>query len=163
MTTHDVAERLSRLERQNRRMKQIGITAATLTAAALFVGQANQPADSAAGRVIEAEKFVLRGPDGYLRGEWTATSNGNALLTMYDRNRNKRSEWAVYPSGSAVFELLDEEGKARITWKVKKTGEPMLSVHDRAANVRARWGIFSTGKTAMLMFDRQGNAVWTAP
>ncbi len=163
MTTHDVAERLTKLERQNRRMKQIGVTAAILMTTALFMGQADQPADSAAGRVIEAEKFILRGPDGYLRGEWSASSNGNALLTMYDRNRNKRSEWAVYPSGSSVFELLGEEGKARITWKVKKTGEPMLSVHDRASNVRARWGIFSTGKTAMLMFDRQGNAVWSAP
>ena len=58
-------ERLSRLERENRRMKQAGVIALFVIAAVVLMGQLT----GKAGKVIEAEKFVVKDRFGKIRAE----------------------------------------------------------------------------------------------
>lgn len=158
-----IAIRLAKLERQNLRMKLAGTALIMVSAAVVFMGQGRTPDRPGQGRVVEAERFVLREPDGYVRGEWAVLPNGSTLLSMFDRDHNTRAEWGVFPSGTTMLHLLDAKGKGRLTLTVKKDGKPMLGLYDEEGRIRARWGVFATGKTAALMFDKQGNAAWTAP
>ncbi len=52
-----VVERLEKLERQNRRMKQAGAVALVLAAAVLLIGQAPRT------RIVEANEFILKDSD----------------------------------------------------------------------------------------------------
>jgi hypothetical protein len=62
--------RLEKLERANRRMRLLGITALILGATALLLNQNRK------GRVIEAEQFILTDGKGEKRGGMIVTSQG---------------------------------------------------------------------------------------
>jgi hypothetical protein len=76
--THSVEERLGRLERENRKLKILVVTALVLVVAAFSTGMAAQ---SGSYRYLEANTFVLKDSAGHIRGQWTAqgTSSGFTL------------------------------------------------------------------------------------
>ncbi len=57
-----ILERLDRLEKQNRRLKRLGVTSLLIVAALALTGQARPKA-----RTVEAERFVLRDGQGRAR------------------------------------------------------------------------------------------------
>ncbi len=65
-TVDALGKRLERLERENRRLKQVGILVLALIVAGLLMGQAKVPRIP---KVLEAEKFILRGPGGMALAE----------------------------------------------------------------------------------------------
>ena len=95
-----VVARLEKVERQNRRLKRVGVVVLALAVAGMVMGQAMPRA-----RIVEAEEFVLRDAAGNVRAELVAFKDGPALT------------------------LLDENGKSRATLAVDKPG-PRLSLHD---------------------------------
>jgi len=95
-----VVARLEKVERQNRRLKRVGVVVLALAVAGMVMGQAMPRA-----RIVEAEEFVLK-----------------------DAARNVRAELAAFKDGPALT-LLDENGKSRATLAVDKPG-PMLLLHD---------------------------------
>ena len=71
-----VLERLSRLEKQNRRLKWMGVTALAAVSAIFFTGQA-----APTPRTVEAQKFVLKDAQGNVRG-WMSTIGKGSELTL---------------------------------------------------------------------------------
>jgi len=102
-------ERLSRLERENRRMKQAGVVALAVIAAVVLMGQATQ---GKVAKVIEAEKFVVRIPDS---ANAMATLDF-AGLTLYD--------W----DGKGVAFLNTLDGGPNLSLHGTPTGHPRISL-----------------------------------
>jgi hypothetical protein len=123
----EVRERLRKLERQNLRLKRIGLAALILTASLLLMGQASQK------RTVEANEFVLR----------DYTGNVRARLGMY---RDPTASPA-YPEEPRLA-LFDEKGQQSVTL----TGDqyaPTLTLYDSKGHPRLNVG---TGLDAGLLY-----------
>jgi hypothetical protein len=81
-TEQSICERLEKLERQNRRMKQIGIVAVIIAASVLLMGQ-----KAAVNRTVEANSFILRDNSGKERAIWGIEDNtGSPVLVFFNAN-----------------------------------------------------------------------------
>src|SRR3989338_10400780 len=69
-----VMKRLEKVEKQNRRFKQIGALALILAGSVLLMGQASPQ------RTVEATRFVLKDANGKSRAEWITSPSVAALI-----------------------------------------------------------------------------------
>lgn len=79
---HQLAGRIARLERQNRFWKLGGLLALVMLALSLVAGlraQETQAQMLLRGRTVEAQRFLLKGADGRVLGEWSSTMGGGAI------------------------------------------------------------------------------------
>lgn len=86
--------RVARLERNNRRLWAAVLVLGVLAAARALGVAAAAPSRSI---VIEADGFVLKGPDGTTRGEWAVDQRGDARLTLYDKDGRPVAELPTAP------------------------------------------------------------------
>lgn len=79
-----LANRIAKLERQNRFWKISGVLAALALAALLAIGVRAQewPRHAQRAKLIEAEEFVLTDASGVTKGEFS-TKDGNPVLQLY--------------------------------------------------------------------------------
>ncbi len=77
-TMETLARRLDRMERENRRMKQVGVVALAVIAAVVLMGHV------VGEKVVEAERFVLLDSSGQPRAV-LAVAKGGSGLYLYDR------------------------------------------------------------------------------
>jgi hypothetical protein len=75
---HALAERVAKLEAQNRRLKQAGIAALVLASAAVLMGQ------SQTSRIIEANEFHLKDADGNVRARLSMDAANRPILSLLD-------------------------------------------------------------------------------
>jgi hypothetical protein len=117
----DLEDRLQRLEKQNRRLKQLVIAALIVPATLLVMGQVPSR------KTVEANEFVLKDDSGVVR----------ARLGMKSIATNKKY---------AAFELLDMKGETRIELFgdgiVRNAG---LALSDETGNTRAVFGAGGIG------------------
>jgi len=100
-------------------------------------GLAEQPAKpQAAGKVVEAEKFVLRDAEGKVRAE-LGFRDGEPGLVLRDGQGKPRTRLAVLADGSSSITLYDKEGTGRAVLRVKPDGEPQVDFQDKHGKVRA--------------------------
>ena len=111
-----VVERLEKLERQNRRLKQAGAVALILAAAVLLMGQASP------NRTVEANEFVLKDESGAVRGRFGMDESVDGYVPQ--------------------LELLDADGQRRI-WLSERRGWPTLAMFDangrKEVDLRGSW------------------------
>ena len=108
-----VVERLEKLERQNRRLKQVGAVALILAAAVLLMGQAP------ATRTVEANEFVLKDASGNVRGRFSMTIRGPELKLLYP-NRTSGATLSLVCSDSPDYcfsslHLTDPKSKYQVS------------------------------------------------
>ncbi|HEY7675465.1 MAG TPA: hypothetical protein VIG69_00225 [Candidatus Methylomirabilis sp.] len=167
-----VVERLERLERQNRTLRRGGVAALALAGAAVLMGQATP-----AGQTVEAEGFILRGPNGKARAE-LAMRGGEPRLILRDANEKEQVRLAVSADGSPTLTFyyndwrpnlmlkaggvgpaltfFDKEGKTGAVLGVYSDGSPSLAFMDRAQKTRAILGILADGSPALAFQDKAG-------
>ena len=117
----DLQERLVRLERQNRRFKQMGAVALAIAAVVILMGQAP------AKKSIEANEFVLRDNEGNIRARLSVATlpsgdekTSTAQLVLFDKQGAQRMKLDSGFSGSlgglygATLTLADGNGKDRV-------------------------------------------------
>ena len=107
-----VLERLDSLERQNRRLKRVGVLALAFVGALALMGQASRP------KTLEAEQFVIRDHQGRVRAE----------MGMYEPEAGPRSL-------SPEVKLFDERGRSRVALAAYPLG-PSLDFYDDKGNIR---------------------------
>jgi len=83
MQTHDLtlqalADRVSKLEAQNRRLKLAGLAVVIMTSAVLLMGQAKS------SRAVEASEFRLIDTNGKTRARLAVGAGGGPTLTFFD-------------------------------------------------------------------------------
>lgn len=77
-TALDIMVRLRRVERENRRLKQIGLGILALVVALLLMGRSHL------NRVVEAEKFILKDADGRTTARLEMEINNRPTLVLLD-------------------------------------------------------------------------------
>jgi hypothetical protein len=164
---HSATDRIDRLERKLRRQTRGVIGFAVLAAAtSLLIGQAPSR------RTLEAEEFILRGPQGQELATLDATGTG-AALALYDSQHHLKmvlrsdtllSAITLLDSGQkGQIALLssDDDGPALVLRGsdlkriamigVPRTG-PNVQLHDEQGRIRAEFGMTEFGP-AMRMWD----------
>ena len=131
-----LADRLGRLERENRRLKLAGLLVLTMLASVFLMGQA-RPATR-----VEAREFVVVDKAGKQIGRLGVGEDGLPILTMRGTDDTIRVLVSVYEDGSAIMSLgaLPAGAISRLAIGTDENGDP-----------------------ALVMRDRSGDAIWRAP
>jgi hypothetical protein len=128
-TLEEICERLSNLEKQNRRLKRSGAAALIVAASLALLGQ------TPARKTVEANEFILRDSDGRVR----------ARLGTVSANPG-----ASYPK-AVQFQLFDPKGTERVDLSDGIGLVPSLSLYDLEGKERASL-MEAFGQGGMLIF-----------
>jgi len=169
-TTDAVERRLIRLERQNRNLKHTVVLVVVGIAAVFMMGQA-QPDKIA--KKLEAENFILRGPNGAERGRLGVTPNGHPFLVLLNKNgkpsvslgrlyghvsRRIKTGLRHYGTGpSAGF--YDKDGKPRAPVEYNPMAHGQMAQVEMALSLRAP----EPAESLVVLFDQTGNVAWSVP
>jgi hypothetical protein len=178
-TIETLTQRLDRVERENRRMKQAGVITLAVIAAVGLMGQAT---GKKVPKVIEAEKFVLRDTEGNSRGELTVIAGGS-IMRLADEDGNTGAALIVVPDGRRVLELSDKNGVRaeftvrddlahvllydksfvpRIGMEVQPDGRPFLHVADKNGKSRAQLFVAANDTPFLGFYDRDDDRTFVA-
>ena len=149
-----VAERLDKLEKQNRRLKYAGAAALLLVSTALVMGQAAPVPET-----IEARMFIVRDADGTARAALTVTELGPSLV-LYDADGKLRAELTVMETGPRLH-LLDADGTMRAGLAATELG-PGLVLYDAHGTMRVVLAGAEEG-LGLGLYDAHGNTLFSAP
>ncbi len=100
----DLAQRVEKLEKANRRLKLAGVLVLALVGCLLLLGVASPK------RTVEAEEFILRDANGELRVNLSMTAEGPALIFV-DANRVTRVVLMAMVAEAPALFLYDANGK----------------------------------------------------
>jgi hypothetical protein len=137
-----LAERIKKLERQNRLFKRGGIILVFSCFTLLLMGQARP-----AAKTVEAQDFVLRDASGAARAELSMLS-GEPFLRFFDSKGSPDSALTEHE-----LTLLDTTGRA-IFLSAGSLG-PVLSLYDSPGKQEMSLG-FATGMPGMVLTDANG-------
>lgn len=160
MMMKTLAQRLDRVERENRRLKRGGAVVLAVVAAVVLMGQAT--GDKVA-KVLEAESFVVRDSKGALRAILGVWEDDEVRLLLPDRNGKSRAILAVKPDGSPYLGLYDKDGKRRIGMAVLQDGMLALGLAYTDDKSRAGLSVGPDGSPRLFLADKAGKVIWSAP
>lgn len=108
------------------------------------------------GPTLQAQNFVLAGPDGETRGEWSVTESGASEFLMMDPAGNERARVSVVAGGSPGVSLLDEKGDSRLVLGVLPDGTGTVVFADSVGVPRIVVGMARDGSANIVFADRDG-------
>ncbi len=164
-TTDAVERRLIRLERQNRNLKHAMVLVVMGIAAVFMMGQA-QPDKIA--KKLDAENFILRGPNGAERGRLGVAPNGHPFLVLLNKNvkpsvslgklyghasRRIQGKLITFGDGPSAGDY-DQDGKPRTTVPYKRWLKERTTDVQKAAR---------PAESLVVLFDDTGNVFWSVP
>ena len=119
------AQRVERLERENRRLKRAGLVALALAAVLVLTGQARS------SRVMEANRFVLRDTSGRVRAELKTEEDLSPRLVLLDSHGASRAWLDLSKKGEPTLRFWRRANRGPVSFKVEG------GVRYRAGDVRA--------------------------
>jgi len=125
-TIEVVAERLDGLERENRRLRWMIAGLFAVACALLAPMRLGKPA----GRVIDAEKLVIRNKAGQVRATLGLDASEQPGLKMFDRRGLEQVALEVPGDNSASLTLFDK-GNTRVALDASADGSAGLRLFDR--------------------------------
>jgi hypothetical protein len=147
----DFAERLARLERENRRIKLLAGIAVLVLAGFALIGPSPESNEN------RAERFLLTDAAGKTRASLGVTAEGPELLFLDENNRSRSSIGAT--ADGARFRLFDAQGRVRARLAAGQKGTE-LSFLDSTGIARA--GLVLTaglsGTPTLDLRDRTGRS-----
>lgn len=150
-TLNSLAQRLDRVERENRRMNRACAAILGGIAALVLMGQASQR-----GRTVEAEQFILKDANGVTRTELHTLPDGSPTLRMLDKDGSIRIAIGIASDGSAAFGLRSREGKGLTALAMKPDGSAGLGFSDSHGRIRAGLEALATGESSVFLSDLGG-------
>jgi len=166
-----VERRLAALERQQRRMHRAGIVGLGILAAALLMGQTPPPAapPPSTGRVVEAEKFVIRDARGQERavlGLDHPVSPEHSPLRLGLYNGDRSSAILYLSDGFAGLSITtggesDKKQSVQLFANPREGGGFKVATGQRQESERI--GVDGEGKSALSLTDKSGAVVFKAP
>jgi hypothetical protein len=158
-TIEAMAQRLERLERENRRWRRAGIVVALALAALPMIAGASRDDRTT---VLEAQRLILKGQDGKVYAELGVLTNkarGTEFpqLSLYDQRGKTRVELAVGPNGFPELRFRDEDQRTRCSLAMLPDGLTQLGFHQKDGWGQLSLGSFRDGAGLMLFGpDGQG-------
>ncbi len=153
----DLEARLAKLERQNRRLKRLGLLFLLIAGAGFLLAQApRKPPSAAPGAATPAaaydtlvvHRLELRDKAGKLRGVWSGSDEAPGLA-LYDPAGETRALLSLSVHGPS-FSLWDAAGKPRAELTVTTRG-PDLLLSDAAGKTRAALNVTPRGPSLWLL------------
>jgi hypothetical protein len=152
----ELKDRLLRLENQNHRIKQIGVSALVVFILLTLVGQT--PHD----RTVEANEFILRDGNGSVRARLDLSrSNSSPEMVLFDEKGRTRIK---IEGGGPVFagtvSVFDSQGEVRGIFSARELGGgiSLLNSKGRAATTLFPGDIWVAG--GVRLEDDDGFAAW---
>jgi hypothetical protein len=175
--THNITDRLDRLERENRQIRKTAALLVLVIFAAMLSGQSSPP-DASKG--IEAQQFTVKDANGTARASWGINSTGAVVLGFMDADGKARLTLSVEPDGSPVLYLygrdqtrrfllhlnhdlpelvlFNSQQKRRVSLMVDaKQGSGGLLVSDNEEKRRGSFFVGDDGSVAMTLLDENEN------
>ena len=171
-----IVSRLERLEKENRRLKRVGLAVLTVASAIVLMGQTRT------NRTILAEKFELINSNGKTQAELT-TFQGYPNLMLHGPEGARQGEAAtigISPTGPYV-ELEDSHGNRAILGEGSLSllggygadSGPYISLLDRQNYMTvigstdlvtpATGETHKTSAASLVLFGKDKNVLWSAP
>jgi len=142
-------KRLVKLERQNRRVKWMGILFIVLAVAVVCMGQTRPK-----NRLIEGEKFVLKDISGTRRAELVMEPGGPGLV-LYDADGNRIGRFGGTGEGNgAGLSLQGASGASKVTL-ISLTDGPHMLMFDSRGKFRSELGATVKGPYLFLHDDSE--------
>ncbi|MGH7843856.1 MAG: hypothetical protein ACREQW_01610 [Candidatus Binatia bacterium] len=145
-------ERLEDLERANRRMRAVLLTALVVVAGSFLMGQAKT-----ASPEVRAQKFTLVDPKGLARAVLLTTPKGDVLLSLNDKEKSREARLVLGTGadGLPFIALRDKEEKLRIMVGFQ-TGMPRAAFYSTDGRERAWMSVEKDGSPLIGLRDREG-------
>lgn len=144
----EIERRLFELERSQRFLKRLVIgSIAALSVALLTAGAYRHH-----GKTIEAERFVIRGSDGYYRGELGVSPEGVPVLVLTAKPDTTVA--ARLPESMGGVYLFDSRGDQQAAFQLGHRGGAEVLVGDSVLTA------ISSGR---FMVYKNGEQTWTSP
>lgn len=161
-TIASVIKRIDRLERKNRTLRITVLLAAVVMAAAFLMGQA---APKIIPKVLEAESFVLKGPNGTERGRMGISDEGHPYLVLLKPNGSPRVALGrLYGHVSRrIKSRLLQHGTGPSAGYYDKDGKLRTPVKYDRAEMERSLRAPEPAESLMVLFDQTGNVVWSVP
>jgi hypothetical protein len=156
-----VSNAIERLQRENLRLKRIGICLLVLIGAAFVMGE------SASTKKVEAEAFVLKDSDGIVRAKLD-TRGGSTEFLFY--NRAGQSRVAIKSDeGGESLEMTDDSGELLATidvslQKAQQASPTTMSTIAALGSLAGPGAVMNASKDIALVRvgDKGGREVWAA-
>jgi len=161
VSSDDLARRVERLERENRRFRRLGALALALAGVVVLTAQGNGPEPVLRGETVVATKaFLLTDGAGHPRAS-IGMLQGQPSLTLYGGDTpTPRVQLGAWNDGSTLM-LFDSAGKERAM--VVVAGEMgSLNLIGPESKLRASVGVVDDAGMAFL-FGKDGAPTWSAP
>ena len=153
-TIEALAHRLELLERENRRLRRLGVASLAGVAALVLLGEGQLPRSPSAQAAatppaITAERFVLKDARGRTGAALGWQTDGTPRLDLFDRSGTARAALVVGSDDAPGLALFDADGKPRATFALFRRGGPQdgpakaenaltaLVLYDPSGQVRA--------------------------
>jgi hypothetical protein len=143
-----MAQRLDKLERQNRRLIQAGVLALVLLFSIVWMGQAPRKT-----RSIEADRFILNDSGGKKRAELMMEDAGPGLV-LYDIIGRRIARFGGVSNGAGLS-LQSIDGGSRLSLVSQPEG-PHLLIFDPSGTFRTELGASERGPY-LLLHDSNGS------
>ncbi len=106
-TMETLVQRLDRLEREDRRLKGVGLMVLIGIVALVLMGQATP---SKVEKLVEAEKFVLRDEKGKIRATLAIAADGVVSLSLAGTAEKPGAVLAAARDGASTLILYNKDG-----------------------------------------------------
>lgn len=154
--------RLADLETELRRTRRLAtwslVVASVvfgLSVAIVFM-MGRRAAPGMVAEVIDAHRFILRGPGGEVRAMLALSEDGAARLTLNDADGHARSSLSLLADGSPGLVFSDADGRARIVLGVLPDQTSTLAVADARGRTRTVVGVTAAGGSTVALADEAG-------
>ncbi len=145
--------RMEAVERENRRWQwMVTVTLAVVAAMVVLV----QATPTKFGKVLEAERFVLRDTNGSIRAE-LGFIDGASVLLLNDKDGTPGVALSVFPDGPRRVSLLDRNGNTRSVLTARADGDSGLRLFDENRMHRASLDVMADGRPILRLADKQIN------
>jgi hypothetical protein len=131
----ELTDRVERLERENRRLKAIGVLTLAMMTSLLIMGQVASP------RVYEADRFLLTTTSGEGRGGLLLTGNGLPNLALVNRGQQTQILVSILDETVPMVSVRAPDGGSSASLTVSKNGMAGLALHGSRGEVRGFMGV----------------------
>lgn len=143
--------RMEAVERENRRWQWMVTVTLAVVAAMVILAQATP---TKFGKVLEAERFVLRDTNGKIRAE-LGFIDGASVLLLNDKDGKPGVALSVLPDGPRRVSLLDRDGRTRSVLTARADGDSGLRLFDKNMMHRASLDVMADGRPILRLADKQ--------
>ncbi len=151
----DLEARLDRLERENQRLKRLGLVSLVIASSFVFMGQTKRKVHP---ETLRAQQFELVEPDGSVKAilGTTPTSDKSSGLALYDRQGKVRVMLSVDKEGVPVLALFSANSRSRAVTTVTDEGSPAFLLYGPKGEMRGLFGMSANSAANSLLFDASG-------